>query len=127
MILGMGTDLADVTRIQRSLDTYGARFRDRIYTAAEQEHCLRKNSAAESFAVRFAAKEAAMKAIGTGMSGGVRWKDFEVINEASGKPSLVFHGVALERANAMGVKNVVISLTHTAALAFAVVVLESDG
>jgi holo-[acyl-carrier protein] synthase len=124
MILGVGTDLAEVPRIRRSIEVYGERFLNRIYTAGEQAYASRKGRAAESFAARFAAKEAAMKAIGTGMRGGVKWKDFEVANERSGRPTLRFHGVALERANAMGVKRVSISLTHTAELAFAVVIVE---
>jgi holo-[acyl-carrier protein] synthase len=125
MILGVGTDLAEVPRIRRSIDVYGERFLNRIYTPAERAYASRKGRAAESFAARFAAKEAGMKAIGTGMRG-VKWRDFEVANEPSGRPTLRFHGAALERANAMGVKRVSISLTHTAELAFAVVIVE-DG
>jgi holo-[acyl-carrier protein] synthase len=127
MILGVGTDLAEVPRIKRSIEVYGERFLNRIYTPGEQAYASRRGRAAESFAARFAAKEAAMKAIGTGMRGGVKWKDFEVANERSGRPTLWFQGVALERANAMGVKRVSISLTHTAELAFAVVIVEDGG
>ncbi|HJY05846.1 MAG TPA: holo-ACP synthase, partial [Bryobacteraceae bacterium] len=80
MILGMGVDLAEVNRVQRSVDRYGERFLSRIYTATERSYSMRKRNYAERLAARFAAKEAAMKAIGTGWRHGVTWKDFEVVN-----------------------------------------------
>jgi len=126
MIVGIGTDVAEVRRIQRSLDQYGSRFTHRVYTDAERSYAARKANAAERFAARFAAKEAGMKAIGTGWRRGVTWKDFEVINEPSGRPSLRLSGVALEIANTLGAGRISISLTHTAEFAFAVVILE-DG
>lgn len=126
MILGMGADLVEIGRIRRSIQVYGDRFLDRIYTPVEQAYCSGKGNAAESFAVRFAAKESAMKAIATGMQGGVTWKDFEVWNEISGRPALRLGGVALAHAEAMGVKRISISLSHTTDHAFAVVLLE-DG
>ncbi len=126
MILGIGTDLAEVPRIKRSIDQYGDRFLNRIYTQAERAYASHKANAAERFAARFAAKEAGMKAIGTGWSRGVTWKDFEVVNEPSGRPTLLLSGVALRIATQMGMRRISISLTHTSEMAFAVVVLE-DG
>jgi holo-[acyl-carrier protein] synthase len=126
MILGIGTDLAEVPRIRESLDRFGDRFIDRVYTPGERAYSLRKANPAERFAARFAAKEAGMKAIGTGWSRGVRWLDFEVVNEPSGRPTVRLSGAAAEIARRMGANRISVSLTHTAELAFAVVILE-DG
>jgi holo-[acyl-carrier protein] synthase len=126
MILGIGTDLAEVARIRKSITQYGERFLNRIYTEREIAYASSKANAAERYAARFAAKEAAMKAIGTGWSRGVRWKDFEVINEPSGRPTLLLSGVAREVADGMGAGRISISLTHTVEMAFAVVILESE-
>ena len=126
MVLGIGTDLAEVKRIRRSIEQYGNRFLQRIFTDAEQSYASKKANSAERFAARFAAKEAGMKAIGTGWRRGVTWKDFEVVNELSGRPTLRLSGVALQIAEKLGTKRISISLTHTAEMAFAVVVLE-DG
>ena len=124
MIVGMGTDLAEIDRIQRSIDRFGERFLHRVYTPAEISYCMRKKSYAESFAARFAAKEAGAKALGTGISYGVSWPEFEVTRAPSGKPSLALHGRAAELAKALGVATVSLSLTHTRGLAMAVVVME---
>src|SRR6202451_4254224 len=126
MIVGSGIDLAEIGRLKRSIDRHGRRFLDRIYTAAEQAYCLRKRNSAESFAARFAAKEAGAKALGTGISQGVGWLEIEVVREPGGKPSLRFHGRAGEIAAALGVAHIALSLTHTADLAMASVVVE-DG
>lgn len=126
MIIGSGIDLTEIPRIQHSMDRYGARFLNRVYTDAEQAYCLRKRHAAESFAARFAAKEAGAKALGTGISHGVSWLEIEVVREASGRPTLRFLGRAAERADRMGVRNASLSLTHTSTLAMASVTLE-DG
>jgi holo-[acyl-carrier protein] synthase len=125
MIVGVGTDLAEVSRIRESISRFGERFTHRVYTDAERAYAESKANAAERFAARFAAKEAGMKAIGTGWNFGIKWKDFEVINERSGRPKLVLHGVAQEIAQRIGVERVSISLTHTKDMAFAVVILES--
>jgi holo-[acyl-carrier protein] synthase len=127
MILGSGIDLVEVERIQHSVERYGARFLDRIFTAAEQAYCLRKRTAAESLAARFAAKEAAAKALGTGISRGVNWLEIEVVREPGGRPGVAFHGNAARIASRMGVAHAALSLTHTATLAMASVVLESGG
>src|SRR5579875_1760899 len=127
MIVGIGTDLAEVSRIQRSIDQFQERFLKRIYTDAERAYSFSKANAAERLAARFAAKEAGMKAIGTGWRRGVTWKDFEVINEPSGRPSLRLSGVANQIARTLGVTRVSLSLTHTREIAFAVVSLEGMG
>jgi holo-[acyl-carrier protein] synthase len=124
VILGMGTDLAEVQRIRQAIGRFGRRFVERVYTAAEIAYVERKANRFERYAGRFAAKEAGMKAIGTGWRRGVRWQDFEVANLPSGKPTLRFHGEAARIAAALGVKNVSLSITHTAELGMAFVVLE---
>ena len=124
MVLGLGTDLIETRRVQESIDRFGERFLERIYTAGEIAYCTRKKNAAESFAARFAAKEAGAKALGTGISRGVSWKEFEVKREVSGRPSLHLSGRAAELAGVMGVKKIQLSLTHSRDLAMAVVVAE---
>lgn len=126
MIVGTGIDLVEIGRIQHSMDRYGKRFLDRVYTAAEQAYCLRKRMAAESFAARFAAKEAGAKALGTGISHGVSWLEIEIVREPSGRPTLMFHGRAAEFAGRLGAARAAVSITHTAAFALASVALE-DG
>ena len=125
MIVGTGVDLAEVDRIQRSIERYGEKFIKRIFTPGEIAYVERKANKFERYAARFAAKEAGMKAIGTGWRHGVTWQDFEVANLRTGKPTLLFHGVAARYAERLGVKNVALSITHTAALGMAHVILES--
>jgi len=125
MIVGTGVDLAEVQRIRASVERFGARFIGRIYTAAEIAYVERKANKYERYAARFAAKEAGMKAIGTGWRHGVTWQDFEVANLPSGKPTLVLHGVAAKIADKLGVRNVALSLTHTSEMGMAHVILES--
>jgi holo-[acyl-carrier protein] synthase len=124
MILGVGTDLAEVERIGRSVERFGDRFLMRVFTPRERVYAMAKANWAQRLAARFAAKEAGMKAIGTGLSRGVSWQHLEVLNEPSGRPTLHLYAAALERANVLGVKHVSISLTHTKDVAFAVVILE---
>jgi holo-[acyl-carrier protein] synthase len=124
MIVGTGVDLAEVPRIRASIERFGARFIERIYTPEEIAYVERKANRYERYAARFAAKEAGMKAIGTGWRHGVRWQDFEVANLPSGKPTLRLHGVAGRVADKLGVRNVSLSLTHTAELGMAHVILE---
>jgi holo-[acyl-carrier protein] synthase len=124
MIVGSGIDLVEIARIQHSVQRYGARFLDRIYTGNEQAYCMRKRASAESLAARFAAKEAGAKALGTGISRGVNWLEFEVTREPGGRPGLEFHGRAAQIAARLGVTQVTLSLTHTSDLAMASVVLE---
>jgi len=124
VIVGTGVDLAEVPRIQASIERYGQKFIQRIYTPREIAYVERKANKFERYAARFAAKEAGMKAIGTGWRRGVRWQDFEVANLPSGKPTLLLHGVAAKFAEKLGVKNVSLSLTHTRELGMAHVILE---
>jgi|SRR5271168_789552 len=124
MIIGTGIDMTEISRIQHSIERYGKRFIDRIFTAREKEYCLRKRNAAESFAARFAAKEAAAKALGTGISYGVNWLEIEVTREPSGRPGLALHGRAAQIAARLGVNNAFLSLTHSDTLAMASVTLE---
>jgi holo-[acyl-carrier protein] synthase len=124
VILGSGVDLAEVPRIKASIERYGEKFIRRIYTPAEIAYVERKANKYQRYAARFAAKEAGMKAIGTGWRRGVTWQDFEVANLPSGKPTLLLHGVAARFAEKLGVKNVALSITHTAELGMAHVILE---
>jgi len=124
VIVGTGVDLAEVPRIKASIERYGERFIHRIYTPAEIAYVERKANKFERYAARFAAKEAGMKAIGTGWRRGVTWQDFEVANLPSGKPTLLLHGVAAKFAEKLGVKNISLSITHTAELGMAHVILE---
>jgi holo-[acyl-carrier protein] synthase len=124
MIVGTGVDLAEVPRVRHMVERFGPRFIERIFTPAEIAYVERKANRFERFAARFAAKEAGMKAIGTGLRHGVTWHDFEVANLPSGKPTLLLHGVAARVAEKLGVRNVSLSLTHTAEYGMAHVILE---
>ena len=126
MIVGTGIDIAEVDRIAHSIERFGSRFTERVFTAAEIRYCESKANKAERYAVRFAAKEASMKAIGTGWSRGVRWQDFEVQRLPGGRPTVAFHGRAAEFFAKLGAKRTHLSLTHTKEFAMAVVVLESE-
>jgi holo-[acyl-carrier protein] synthase len=125
MVIGLGTDLIEIARIAHSVDRYGDRLLHRIYTPAEIAYCLSKRSSAESLAARFAAKEAAAKALGTGISRGVAWLDLEVARQRSGKPAMRLSGRAAEIANTLGVARISLSLTHSKDSALAVVIMES--
>ncbi|MGP8270243.1 MAG: holo-ACP synthase [Terracidiphilus sp.] len=125
MIVGSGIDVVEIRRIQQSMDRHGKRFLDRVYTAAEQAYCLSKRNSAESLAARFAAKEAGAKALGTGISYGVNWLEIEVVREPNGKPTLRFQGRAAQFAERLGVVRTAVSITHTADLAMASVVIEN--
>ena len=124
MIIGNGIDLCEVSRIRQSIERFGEKFTQRVFTPKEIAYVERKANKFERYAARFAAKEAGMKAIGTGWRHGIRWQDFEVTNLASGKPTLAFHGVAAEVARRLGVKNVSLSMTHTSEMAMAMLILE---
>ncbi|MEO6803910.1 MAG: holo-ACP synthase [Granulicella sp.] len=125
MVVGLGTDLIEIARVQASLDRYGEQFLRRVFTAGEIAYCQRKkHTAAESFAARFAAKEAGAKALGTGISRGVSWRELEVTRAPGERPELVLSGRAAERARSMGVRRISLSLTHSREVAMAVVILE---
>lgn len=125
MIVGTGVDIAEVPRIRESIKRFGDRFLSRIYTTGERRYCDSKANRDERYAARFAAKEAAMKALGTGWNHGVRWVDCEVVRMPGGRPTISFHGRAGEFAAKLGVKNASLSITHTKEQAFAQVILES--
>jgi holo-[acyl-carrier protein] synthase len=124
MIVGTGIDVAEVPRIAESIERFGDRFLRRVFTEGEIRYCESKANRAERYAARFAAKEAAMKALGTGWNCGVRWRDVEVGRERGGRPTITFHGKAAEFAARMNAKNVSLSLTHTREQAMASVILE---
>jgi holo-[acyl-carrier protein] synthase len=121
-IIGLGLDATEIDRIAESIDRYGDRFLRRVFTDEEIAYCRRKRDAAPSFAARFAAKEAAMKALGTGFSRGVYWTGIEVVRR-SGPPRLRFHGGAAARVAAMGATTSLLTLTHSRDLAIAHVLL----
>ena len=124
MLIGTGVDLIEVERIAHSIEQYGERFLRRVFTAQEIAYCSRKRGSAESFAARFAAKEAAAKALGTGISRGVAWNEIQVARPPGGRPSLELSGRAAQLAAELGVRTVSLSLTHTAKLAMATVMME---
>jgi holo-[acyl-carrier protein] synthase len=125
MIVGTGIDIAEVPRIAEAIERFGERFLRRIFTAGEIRYCDSKANRVERYAARFAAKEAAMKALGTGWNHGVRWRDCEVVRMTGGRPTLTFHGKAGEFAAKLGVSNIALSLTHTKEQAMAQVILET--
>ena len=129
MILGIGSDLSDIRRIQASLDRFGDRFRHRVFTEIERSRSDRKTDAAASYAKRFAAKEACAKALGTGMRRGVFWRDMGVVNMRSGQPTMALTGGALKRLEEMtppGMKaHIHLSLTDDHPYAQAFVVIEA--
>lgn len=125
MIVGSGIDLCEVPRIQSAIARHGQRFIERVFTGREIAYAESKANRYERYAARFAAKEAGMKALGTGWRGGIGWHDFEVANLSSGRPTLRFHGKAAELAEERGVRGVALSITHTAGQALAMVILES--
>ncbi|NYF79273.1 holo-ACP synthase [Granulicella arctica] len=125
MVVGLGTDLMEIARVEASIERYGEQFLRRVFTEGEIAYCQqKKRTAAESFAARFAAKEAGAKALGTGISRGIAWKEIEVLRRQGERPELEFHGRAAERARTMGVTRISLSLTHSRDMAMAVVVLE---
>ena len=124
MIVGTGVDIAETGRIAQSLEQFGERFLKRICTPAEVAYCEKFKNKYERYAGRFAAKEAAMKALGTGWSRGVRWVDVEVVRTRGGRPILELKGEARKVADRLGVKNIALSMTHTVEQAIAQVIFE---
>jgi len=124
MIVGTGIDIAEVPRIREVIERHGERFLKRVFTEGEIQYCESKANRVERYAARFAAKEAGMKAIGTGWNHGVRWRDIEVARQPGGRPTLLLHGKAAEFAARLGATNIALSLTHTAEQAMAQVILE---
>lgn len=124
-IIGLGLDATEIDRISETIERYGARFLRRIFTDGEIAYCTRRRDPAIHFAGRFASKEAAMKALGTGHSHGVLWRDVEVVRRG-GPPQLQFHGGAARRFAAMGGRTSLLTITHTDALALAQVLILGD-
>jgi holo-[acyl-carrier protein] synthase len=125
MIVGLGLDIAEVDRIEEAIARHGAPLLERLFTPAEMAYCERHKNRYERYAARFAAKEAAMKALGTGWSRGVRWRDIEVAREPGGKPTLHLAGEARQIADGLGVKHISLTITHSGNLALAQVIFES--
>lgn len=125
MIVGTGIDIAEVPRIAASIERFGERFVRRIFTEEEIRYCESKANRSERYAARFAAKEAAMKALGTGWNFGIRWRDIEVFRPPGSRPTIRFHGKAAEVAKRLQMKNVALSLSHTSEHAIASVILEN--
>ena len=125
MIVGLGVDMEEVSRIREVISRHGRIFLDRVFTAGEVAYCARHRDPAERYAARFAAKEAMMKALGTGWSKGVRWRDIEVMRQPGGRPTILLHGAAREHAERMGARHINLSLTHSGNFALAEVILEN--
>jgi holo-[acyl-carrier protein] synthase len=126
MIVGTGVDIAEVGRIKAAVERFGERFLKRVFTPAEVRYCMGKLNSAERLAARFAAKEAGMKAIGTGLRHGVTWQDVEVLRLPGQRPVLKFSGKAAEFAARLGCKRTHLSLSHTKEQAIAYVILEGE-
>src|ERR1700674_2636943 len=125
MIIGLGVDITEVDRIDAAITRHERAFLQRIFTPSEIAYCEKHRNSSERFAGRFAAKEAAMKALETGWARGVRWVDIEVAREPSGKPTLKLSGAACAIAGSLGVKKIALTITHTGNTALALVVFES--
>jgi holo-[acyl-carrier protein] synthase len=125
LIVGLGLDIAEIDRIEEAITRHGAPILERLYTPAEVAYCEGHRNKFERYAGRFAAKEAVMKALGTGWRRGVRWRDIEIIREASGKPTLALKGAAKRIADGLGVKSISITITHSGNLALAEVIFEN--
>jgi holo-[acyl-carrier protein] synthase len=126
-IIGLGVDLTDIPRIAAAYQRYGDRFLRRIFTDGEIAYCMRRRDPVPSLAGRFASKEAAMKALGTGQARGVLWKDIEVVRAPGGPPQLRLHGGAARRAEAMGITKSLLTITHSESLAMAQVLMMGRG
>lgn len=124
MLVGTGIDVVEIERIAASIERYGMRFLSRVFTAGEIAYCQRKKNSAESFAGRFAAKEAGAKALGTGIQRGITWTEIEVRRAPGQRPTLHFAGRALEMAERLGARRVSLSITHGRTTALATVHLE---
>ncbi len=126
MTVGLGIDIAETERIAQALERHGERFSRRVFTPAEMAYCDKFKNRAERYAARFAAKEAAFKALGTGWAKGVRWLEVEVSHQPSGKPELLLTGRAREVATQLGVTRAALSISHANRYVVAQVILESD-
>jgi holo-[acyl-carrier protein] synthase len=123
MVRGIGVDIVEISRIERSINELGDRFLHKVFTPLEIAYCSGKQTAAQHYAARFAAKEAMSKALSTGWTGEFRWKDVEVTNEPSGQPRIVLHGVLKEKLRTCAV---MVSLSHSASHVVAMVIIEES-
>ncbi len=123
-VVGIGIDLVEVARVRELLDRHSERFKARTFTEGERAYCDACADPAMHYAARFAAKEAAAKALGTGFADGVSWLDLEIVRSPNGRPVLRLHGGALDRSRLLGVTHTHLSLSHTRELAQAQVLLE---
>ena len=126
MVVGTGVDIAETARLEQALERHGDRFANRVFTQAEIAYCEQSKNRGERYAARFAAKEAAFKALGTGWGAGVRWLDVEVTHQPSGKPELVLTGRAEEVARELRISRVAVSISHSDRYVVALVIAESD-
>lgn len=126
MITGIGIDIEKIDRIERIIERWGQKFLDRIFTKGEQTYCLKRVTSSQSFAARFAAKEACMKALGTGFSRGVRWLDIEVVRPPGQPPAIKLHGRSKEIADSIGLVNISLTITHSDNFSHALVIFETD-
>jgi len=124
MIVGLGIDISEVNRIREAIERYGDHLLNRIFTASEIAYCKKHRDPYERYAARFAAKEAAMKALGTGWRRGVRWVDIEVARMPGGQPTIKFYGESEKIAASLGVKRVLLTITHSGNIAMAQVIFE---
>jgi holo-[acyl-carrier protein] synthase len=124
MLVGTGIDLVEIRRIEQSIERYGDRFLQRVFTSGEIAYCRRKKQSGESFAARFAAKEAAAKALGTGIQYGVHWLELEVVRPEGERPTLLLHGKAAEKGRELGVERIWLAITHGGGVAVATVHME---
>jgi holo-[acyl-carrier protein] synthase len=125
VIVGLGVDIAEVDRVRAAIERHGQAFLKRLFTPAETAYCERHRNKYERYAGRFAAKEAAMKALGTGWRGGIRWQDIEVIRLPSGRPTLELRGRSKEFAERLQVKHISLTITHSGNTALAQVIFEN--
>ncbi len=125
MILGIGIDLVEINEFEQTLHRSGNPFLKRVFTEREIQYCRSQPHANQSFAVRFAAKEATMKALSLAGEKGLKWRDFEVVGLASGKPEMRLSGLAAKRAGSMGIHHILIALSHSRSAAAAVVIAEA--
>lgn len=123
MILGIGTDIIEVERISKHIEA-GFGFKEKVFTLKEIDYCESKTNKAQNYAARFSAKEAFLKAVGTGMRHGLAFTDIEVVNDELGKPEMMLHGKALDHIRKLGVTNIQISLTHLRDWVNAIVIIE---
>ncbi len=124
MIYGIGTDIVEISRFERFIREHNTPLLERLFTAGEMEYCAARRHSAQHYALRFAAKEAFVKALGTGIRDGLAWKQMEVVNDALGKPQLQLYGRAAELFAALELRHVFLSLSHDGNSAIAMVVVE---